>query len=167
MRALAAYLTLLTTVFFAASCSNVTNPVRPQEPSGALSALEASLAGTWEGTLKRRGEKQAESQLRLLIARDQARVFLRKGNAWVEMKPGQFTITRLGPNAVLSATDSGRDEESLWVETLVMALTLKTNDHLLVEFVRMVHNIDLPESSDHKRFSFSGVGVFDRRPGGS
>lgn len=165
MRTQLVKLALLTTVFLAASCSTAINPVRSQEPPGTLSALEAALVGTWEGALKRRGEKQTESQLRVVITRDQALVFYRKGGAWVEMKPGQFRITRHGPNAVVSSTDSGRDDESLWVETLVIALTLQANDHLLVEFVRIVHNIDLPETTAHKRFSISAVGVFDRRTG--
>jgi hypothetical protein len=158
-------LALISALLFVASCSTATNPVRPQE-FPELVALEAKLVGDWEGTIKRKGDRQTESPLRILITRDQARVFHRKGDAWIEAKPGQFRISRLGPNAVLSATDSGRDDESLWVETWVLALTLHANDRLLVEFVRVVHNTELPESVAHKRFSFGAFGIFDRRPGG-
>ena len=155
-------LALVAALGFAGACSTATTQVRPQEPP-ELAALEARLVGEWEGTIKRKGDRQTEIPLRILITREQARVFHRKGDAWIETKPGQFRITRLGPNAVLSATDSGRDEESLWVETWVLALTLHSNDRLLVEFVRMVHNTDLPESVAHKRFSFGAVGILERR----
>jgi hypothetical protein len=154
---------LIPALLLAAACSTATIPARPGEPP-ALAALEARLVGNWEGTLKRKGDKPTESPLRIQITRDQARVFHRKGGSWLEVKPGQFKVSRLGPNAVLSATDSGRDDESLWVETWVLALTLQSDDRVLVEFVRVVHNIDLPESVEHKRFSVGAVGVFERRP---
>ena len=71
------------------------------------------------------------------------------GGTWFELKAGAVQDQSVGPRAVLPLLTGRMD---LWVETCQHSPA--THDHLLVEFVRRGTH-DLPESSDHKRLSFS------------
>ncbi len=58
--------------------------------------------------------------------------------------------------------DTGKDEDGLWVETWVFAMTLTDPDHMLVHWTRVVNNTDMPKGQKGSKFSSTGMGEFAR-----
>jgi len=79
---------------------------------------------------------------------------------------GKFTFVRVSTNAVAMSIDTGKDEDGLWVETWVFAMSLIDLDHMLVHWTRVVNNTDMPKGQKGSKFSSAGMGEFARlRPG--
>ena len=136
----------------------------------ANAAAPRNMDGKWEGSLTvvypadtKPGAPAATFTLRVEIAGDKARVFLKGDKDWIEAKPGAFRVQRLRSNAVLTAIDSGQDEEGTWVETWSVAIAQKADDQALAIYSRLVNNEDLPPTSDHKGFSVAGQGELKRQ----
>jgi len=133
--------------------------------SGSCSALQ----GSWEGTLPiyREEAKQSatreEVTLRLAFAGDQPKVFLVDRGSWMEAKPGKFVARCLGPSAVVDAIDSASDSDGTWVETWVLAVTVRDAQELAVRWTRMVNNVDLPLTNPSSKFSYQAVGTLQRK----
>jgi hypothetical protein len=62
------------------------------------------------------------------------------------------------------AIDSERDADGSWVETWVVAVTVRNPEELMVWCIRMVDNVDLPLTNLSSRFSFEGIGILRRVP---
>lgn len=142
------------------SCATAA-PRTTASTAGTCSALQ----GTWEGTLpiyKEEAKQSApreEVTLRLAFSGDQPRVFLVERGAWMEAKPGSFVARCLGPSAVVHAIDSAKDSDGTWVETWVLAVTVRDAQELATRWIRMVNNVDVPLTKPSSKFSYEAVGV--------
>lgn len=143
-------------------------------PSPSVLHKGDNIDGDWEGSLTfQEGALSVKDpafrtlQYRLVLGASEARVFTKNtvSGIWEEAMPQHFRVSRTGSNAVLQASDSGKDEDGTWVETWVFVLTNRTTDELQVEFVRMVNNVDLPISVPGKVFSYGGNGKLIRSNG--
>jgi len=127
-----------------------------------------ALDGAWEGTMTVVHDEPATAtgdsvRMRLQFDGDQTRVFInRSGAPFREVKPGQFRTTRVGPSAVITAVDTGVDNEGTWVESWSFSVTLLSADTLMTRFTRIVNNVNLPSDSDHGKFAYVSVGTLHR-----
>jgi hypothetical protein len=78
------------------------------------------------------------------------------------IKPGKFTLRRLGVSALAYSLDTGRDEDGTWVETWSFVMTLLDADHMRVHWTRVVNNVDMPKNANGSKFSSAGMGDFSR-----
>jgi hypothetical protein len=102
-------------------------------------------------------------QIRLLLSHGLARVFMLESAGWEEKKPGRLRMEALGPNAIISSIDDGRTPNGgPWVETWIVAITARTNDELLMRWVRLVNNTEAPLSNPDSKYTFDGEGVLKR-----
>ena len=151
-------------------CACATAAQRPSSPSdGNCSALK----GGWEGTLPVRTVRsegtdisaaREEVTLRLVFAGEQPKVYSVASGTWMEVKPGSFSARCLGPSAVVHAIDSARDADGTWVESWVLAVTVRDPEDLLARWIRMVNNVDLPLTNRSSKFSSDAVGILRRVP---
>lgn len=156
------------------SCANhrpIQSNAHISSPTPTLTADLGGLDGSWEGELTfLRGatlwspSKTTGLRDRITIQGTSARVYAIYSDRAEEVKPGSFHMEQLMTNAVISATDSGKDNEGTWVETWVFSLTQKDKDTLLVNFSRIVNNIDLPLENDHSKFAVAASGELKRLP---
>lgn len=134
------------------------------------SADSGGLDGSWEGELTfLQGANLNQTQprtgrYRITIQGTSVRVYFILSDDVKEVKSGKFHMEDLMTNAVIFAMDSGKDDEGTWVETWVFSLTEKDKDTLLVNFSRMVNNIDLPLTSEHSKFAKEATGELKRLP---
>ncbi len=153
---------LLRILVFGFAFMFVALPVRAADDLGTLD-------GTWEGSLAVIGAPGFKAPgppyvIRIVIAGTAAHVFgrYRSGDPYQEVKPGAFHVSRLGPNGVVVAMDSGNDNEGTWVETWNFTVTLKQRDTLIAVFCRTVNNLNLPLSVDHSKFTETQAGELNR-----
>jgi hypothetical protein len=125
-----------------------------------------SLDGHWKGELSTTGRhvrgnpEEREFSVRLKVRGNTASVYLLEEGTWNEVKPKLFTVARQGPNAVIYAIQSGGNGG--WVETWAFAVTLRSNDELLVGWLRVVNNLALPLSDPESKYGFSANGTLRR-----
>ena len=142
----------------------------PQRPGPATDGNCAALKGAWEGTLAGNSQgtgtpaRRDEVTLRLVFAAEQPRVFLVEGGKWIEAKSGKFHARCLGPSAVVEAIDSDKDADGTWVETWVLAVTVRGSEELLARWIRMVNNVDVPLTNRSSKFSSEAVGTLRSVP---
>ena len=130
-----------------------------------------AVQGDWHGFLEIVGKGTDEADLHdrlelVLRLSQQPRVFSmeRVGEraGWIEVKPGTFSIRCLGPSAFLGTIDTALDHDGRWYESWVMTATIIDSDRLLLHWVRMVNNADLPLTNRNSKFSYAGTGVLGR-----
>ena len=132
-----------------------------------------SLDGTWEGDLAflqgatLSQKEPATGRYRITIQGSAVHVYMVRPQDLREVKPGLFHIERLMTNAVISASQSGQDNEGTWVETWVFTVTQENGTTLLTNFARVVNNIDLPLSNDHSKFAKEAAGELKLIPASS
>jgi hypothetical protein len=136
--------------------------------AGALAQDGGSLDGQWDGALSYvdgPGLSKINTPsilMRLIISGASARVYYFKDKAAKEVKPGAFRVQRYMSNAVVVAMDSGQDDDGTWVETWSFTVTWKDRDTLIVNWFRVVNNINLPPNADSSKFSVGAVGEMRR-----
>ena len=81
---------------------------------------------------------------------------------WDATKDWQFQVQRKLTNAVVSAINSGRDDDGLWVETWVFALTQKDRNTLISNWFWVMNNNNLPLTTDYGKFSLAARGELHR-----
>jgi hypothetical protein len=129
-------------------------------------AEQVPVDGTWEGTLgivvgPGLSTKGDTLPIRLIVKRRTAQVFV--GNDMTrEVKPGKFKVEQFGPNAVISAHDTGQDNDGTWVETWALVVTLKDSKTLITNYYRVVNNLDMPLSKSSSKFSKGYSGELKR-----
>ncbi|WP_139236769.1 hypothetical protein [Rugamonas rubra] len=168
MKRLISYIIVILGIFPLIGCSTPRiSSVNASSPT--LLHENENINGEWEGLLTfQEGILSVKDpafrtlQYRLVLGSSEAQVFAKNtiSGVWEEAMPQLFRVSRTGSNAVLQATDSGKDEDGTWVETWIFVLTNRSTEELQVEFVRMVNNIDLPISVPGKVFSYGGSGKF-------
>jgi hypothetical protein len=104
-----------------------------------------------------------DMQIRLVLSHGMARVFMLETAGWEEKKPGHLRMESFGPNAIISSIDDGRTPNGgPWVETWIVAITARTNDELLMRWVRLVNNTETPLSNPDSKYTFDGEGILMR-----
>jgi hypothetical protein len=153
-------------LLFLCACA-ATQPRHGSPSEGMCSALK----GSFEGTLPVRsvhsdGKEDSavsdEVTLRLVFAGEQPRVYLSERGTWMEAKPGSFSARCVGPSAIVHAIDSARDADGTWVESWVLAVTVRDPEKLLTRWIRMVNNVNLPLTNPSSKFSSEAVGILQR-----
>lgn len=132
--------------------------------STTAAEIEDHLYGKWEGILTSKEPEREPLILRLNLDSVPIEIFQKNSitREWNKIMPNHFRGSAFRGNAVIDGTHSGSDEDGTWVETWVMVVTCQSKDDLVVEWVRLVNNIDLPSSNLGKTFSSSAVGVLKR-----
>jgi hypothetical protein len=122
--------------------------------------------GTWEGSLgpvSGPGLFASDKPLPIrMIIRDEGPQVFTGEDFTVEAKPGKFKIDRVATNMIVSAIDSGEDNDGVWVETWAFVITQKDRNTLITNFYRVVNNTDLPLSNDDSKFSSAKAGELKR-----
>jgi hypothetical protein len=141
-------------------------------PIGVSAQDFGPLDGTWQGQMKwldmgNRGRHGDAFTQRIIIQGQGARVFRFKGEqtdeiTWDATKEWQFQVQRKGTNAVISAINSGRDDDGLFVETWVFALTQKDRNTLISSLLWVMNNNNLPLTKDYSKFSLAATGELQR-----
>jgi hypothetical protein len=114
--------------------------------------------GTWSAALKWTQQSQASNsnsspELRVTISNQQAKVYMRSGQDWMEVKPGKFEFRQADDSLILSALDSGWDFDGKWVESWTLHLFRVSDQEATLHFMRTVNNLHLPASSPLKVFT--------------
>lgn len=129
------------------------------------------IEGTWEGSLsylKGEGLRNPEwppDFWRLMIQANSVRVFFKRGGNTEEVKevkPGKYKIERYMTNVIIFSIDSGRDDDSVWVETEAFLLTQKAPNVMVGALTGAVNNVDLPIDQDISKFVYAATGEFHR-----
>lgn len=124
-------------------------------PSGRL-LREASFDGRWKGTMAFTG-KGAGLPDRVLQDVDVEMAFDHEqltytatvrdsdGPHTTVMEPSDFHMVGRGPSRIawMEHTGGENDDDTIWVETWSLSMTLVDPDHLMVYLSRQVNNVDL------------------------
>lgn len=145
-------------------CGCATASTRPAPASGGSCD---QLNGAWEGSLPIGGSGTGGSALdelkvRLIFTAGSPKVQHMERGKWAETMPGSFQARCRGPSAVVHAIDSARDNDGTWFESWVLTVTMREKDALLVKWVRMVNNVDVPLSKSSSKFTAEAAGVLQR-----
>jgi len=141
-------------------------------PIGASAQDFGPLDGTWQGQMKwlDMGDKRRHGDAftqKIIIQGPGARVFRFKGEqadeiTWDSTKEWPFQVQRKGTNAVIFAINSGRDDDGLFVETWMFAVTQKDRNTLISNLFWVMNNNNLPLNVDHSKFSLAATGELRR-----
>lgn len=132
--------------------------IQPRPNTG----YDARLNGVWQGKIAIDNAREEALECRLNIADDKASVWIAMQGQWREAKSGTFHLNAHKSNAVIFSNDSGTDTDGAWVESWVFVVTLSDNDELLVEWSRVVNNLDMPKSVKGSKFTVHGSGTVRR-----
>lgn len=124
------------------------------------------LNGTWEGSLgpiNGPGLTASDKRLpiRMIVGDDRAQEFTGE-NFELEAKPGKFKVERTATNMIIFETDSGEDNDGIWVETWAFVMTQKDRDTLITNFYRVVNNTEMPVNARDSKFSIAKTGELKR-----
>ncbi len=122
--------------------------------------------GTWEGSLgpvSGPGLVSSNKPLSIrMIVRDEAAQVFTGEDFKDEIKSGKFKVERVSTNMIVSATDSGKDNDGAWVETWAFVITQKDRNTLITNLYRVVNNTDVSLSADYSKFSLAKAGELKR-----
>lgn len=121
-----------------------------------------NLDGEWRGILEplhgsHLDPRDWNLELKFNIYDGQARVYIRRGAAWQEVKPGRFTIIQHKTNAIIHSIDSGEG----WVESWVFSLSRHDRDSINIYGNRIINNLMQPADAE-SRISYGATGRFKR-----
>ncbi|HVI26002.1 MAG TPA: hypothetical protein VM576_07420 [Xanthomonadaceae bacterium] len=164
---------LLVLVATLTGCKSIPSAVDPAPAAFAGAPVPGGRAsddpmfrfdGAWEGVLTGHGGPDLvdgagmQRAFRIEVGAGQARVFQQLRGQWSEMKPGTFTVSAWGSQAVLYSLTSGQDEDGTWVEGSSFTLVRTSPDAVVAYWLRTVNNLDLPQEhpDHHFAWEFSG-----------
>jgi len=125
----------------------------------------ADFSGEWSGRLgytKPIVESSGGPELKVVFNAGSARVYAKIGDAWMEVKPGKFTVSQLGETVVVSALDSGSDFDGKWIETWSLTFLRLTESESVVNYIRTVNNRDMPATFSWRTFTTIAEGRMKR-----
>ncbi len=136
--------------------------------------------GTWVGKLTTidpaayddkigSGTPGQAGEFAIVVSGTSAKVYIRRQDAWSEVKPGAFRVAAHKTTAVIYAIDSASDVfdktgSGGWVETWNFTLTHKTTTVLYVARWRAVNNYLKKPSEDSARFFTASFGELQQKP---
>lgn len=97
----------------------------------------------------------------MIVGDDRAQEFTGE-NFELEAKPGKFKVERTATNMIIFETDSGEDNDGIWVETWAFVMTQKDRDTLITNFYRVVNNTEMPVNARDSKFSIAKTGELKR-----
>jgi hypothetical protein len=142
-------------------------------PARAMSVDAESFNGTWQGKidfdkeafLAETSTPAAGQVFRIVIHDEIVHVYIKEKDAFEEAFEGMFHLARVSANAVIYATQTLPDAPVPWVETWVFVVTQKDANALIVQYVRLVNEVDAPPLSiPQSKFAARGAGEFKRQP---
>jgi hypothetical protein len=122
--------------------------------------------GTWTATLdwvKSPPAGGKPDRVRVVATDGAAEVFVRSGDDWIEVKPGEFNLGQVGDTLYLSAIDSGWDLDGKWVESWTVQILRSSASEGIMSFVRTVNNVYLPETTGLRAFTSVAEGRATRQ----
>lgn len=161
MRPLPAILTICAAMFVLPVCAA---PDAAKPASGGMPGSDTSLSGKWTGLLSRSSDTDVkEVAVRLTLDDAKAKVeYQKKNGVWKEVMPGLFHISIQGSNAVIQGTNTGKIEDTTWVETWIFGATRQSDSALRVGYIRVVNNVTSPSSDEGKAFAYGLSGTLER-----
>lgn len=148
--------------------SNTTESLKHQPASPKINQSIASentlfnLNGEWRGVLQplhgsHLDPRDWKLELKLFISAGNAKVFIRRGEQWQEVKTGKFRITRHKTNAILHSIDSGGG----WVESWIFSISRYDEDSINVYGNRIINNFKQAAGTS-SRITYGATGQFKR-----
>ena len=140
-----------------------------QQPSSSESkqSIDSShslfnLNGEWRGVLQplhgsHLDPRDWKLELKLFISDHTAKVYLRRGEQWSEVKAGKFRINRHKTNATIHSIDSGGG----WVESWVFSISRYDEDNINVYGNRIINNFHQAAGASG-RITYGATGQFKR-----
>jgi hypothetical protein len=113
----------------------------------------ANFDGTWSSSLswvQKSAASGSAPELRLTLSKGTAKVFMRSGQDWIEVKSGKLEVRQVDDTLVISTLDSGWDLDGKWVESWTLQLLRLSDQEAALHFVRTVNNLHMPASSHLK-----------------
>jgi hypothetical protein len=132
---------------------------RPVTPQNTL----FNLNGAWRGVLQplhgsHLDPRDWNLELKFFISAGLARVYIRRGEQWQEVKPGKFRITHHKTNAIIHSIDSGGG----WVESWVFSVSRHDRDSINVYGNRIINNFKQSTDTQHSRITYAATARFER-----
>ncbi len=121
-----------------------------------------NLNGEWRGVLQplhgsHLDPRDWKLELKLFVSADNAKVYIRRGDQWQEVKTNKFKVTRHKTNAIIHSIDSGTG----WVESWVFSISRYDEDSINVYGNRIINNFK-QASSTSSRITYGATGQFKR-----
>ena len=141
----------------------------PQQPSSSdpKQSIDSghslfNLNGEWRGVLQplhgsHLDPRDWNLELKLFISDHTAKVYLRRGEQWTEVKSGKFKINRHKTNATIHSIDSGGG----WVESWVFSISRYDEDNINVYGNRIINNFH-QDAGPSGRITYGATGQFKR-----
>ncbi len=152
-------------LFASPAMASVDKTVQPGE--GNTPQLDPSLDGVWQGTinfdkeafLAKTSTPDAGTVFRIEIDDSVVHVFVQHNGSFEEAKPSRFHIAHVSVSAVIYATD---EDPGAWVESWAFVVTKKDANTLIVEYSRLVNNVEVPPNEDGSKFATRGAGELSK-----
>lgn len=128
-------------------------------------SIPKDFDGTWDAELawvKHPTIDREPLRLRITISDGTAQVYTMADNDWREVKPGKFQMQRLDETVIVSAIDSGWDQDGKWIESWTIQLLRVAPDKAVISHFRTVNNLQIPEFTGLKTFSTLAEGDASR-----
>lgn len=124
------------------------------------------FGGEWVVAVKwdKASNTAPEDSYKLSVDRTHARVFVRSGKDWVEVKRGKFAVQQHEQSLRVSATDEGWDFDGKWIETWTFDLLRTGPNESFVTYLRTVNNPYMPAHLSWQTFSDFAEGTARRTP---
>jgi hypothetical protein len=128
-------------------------------------APNTDFDGEWVVAMKwgKTSEAAPEDSYKINLTGSEARVFVRAGGEWLEVKSGKFTARQFDQSLRVSATDEGWDFDGKWIETWTFDLLRTASDESFVAYLRTVNNPYMPAHLSWQTFSEFVEGTARRR----
>lgn len=105
-----------------------------------------------------------EDSYKINVDGTHARVFVRSGKDWLEVKRGKFAVQKHEQSLRVSATDEGWDFDGKWIETWTFDLLRTGANEAFVTYLRTVNNPYMPAHLSWQTFSDFAEGTARRIP---
>jgi hypothetical protein len=116
---------------------------------------DTDFTGEWIVSLRwdKKAPAVSTESYRVSIAGGTARVSMKIGGAWTEVKPGKFSLAQQEQSLTVSTMDSGWDSDGKWIESWNIQFMRTGADEATVAFLRTVNNPYLPPRFGWRTFS--------------
>jgi len=127
------------------------------EPLRCPGVSSNSFEGTWSSAalnwLRPPPGGGTADALRVTLSGGMPKVYVRSKTDWIETKPGKFQAQQVDDTLVVTALDSGWDLDGKWIESWTIHLLRVSSTEAVMNLVRTVNNIYIPDSTGLKVFS--------------
>jgi hypothetical protein len=133
-----------------------------REKLGCAASPNTNFDGDWIADLKYTSAPMATTtqfSLKVTIAGGNARVFMKPGSDWSEVKPGSFKVRQLDETITVSVLESGWDFDGKWIETWTIHLQRLDASTAAMTYLRTVNNPHIPPALGWRTFTTFAEGT--------